>query len=166
MLLASSLSAFVPVWICDPLKDILWTCVCVPMCVRESVCVSTSLDKGLHFGEEHRKHHLGRGMSDNLPTSFRVLQILSHWPQLIPTDPGKKYHCLSTSVHKWFISVFMAGLRKFAAFWKWYTCIFWVRGMGEYMRLQVCISLGCKTWLHGKAKTSEVDCYIVLLKAG
>lgn len=39
-------------------------------------------------------------------------------------------------------------------------------GLGSVhnLRLQLCISSCCKSWLHGKSKTSKADCSVALLK--
>lgn len=39
-------------------------------------------------------------------------------------------------------------------------------GRGQKSRLKLCISLGCRSCLHGKSKASQGACYIVLLKVG
>lgn len=74
------------------------------------------------FVEQHREHQWGVGGYTLQNALVEFYKGSRHWLQLILADLDSKRHCLSTTVHNWLLSTFMADCRKllstsvFAAF--------------------------------------------------
>lgn len=72
------------VWISAFLKAFPWIYVCSAyLSASVSVCLSQIKDSALSFSDQHRSHHLGKGMKDTLQKSLtEFYKGLSDWLQL------------------------------------------------------------------------------------
>lgn len=145
---------------------------------RESVPVLLSVSMSVSFPgkglcsviiEQHRKHHWRRNEGYFTETFNRVSQGIK---PLTPTDPNWpnniqycKHHLSSNS--QMMCSTYTVDMHAtillstsvFAVFSKWYTHITPSQRHRRVhnLRLQLCINLSCKIWLHRKSKANEFN---------
>lgn len=75
--------------------------VCVSLAKGFTLCLSNSTESTNGVG--------GYTLQNALVEFYKGSR---HWLQLIPANPDSKRHCLSTTVHNWLLSTFMADCRK------------------------------------------------------
>ena len=157
-------------------------CVCLSaVCIYISVNVCLFLIKGFIFTEQHRKHCMGRNGIPLQKPLTRFHKELRHWLQRVLTDLDNKqyykHYCLSSNIQMLWLT-FMMDIPFKNCFQPLFCCSqqmsirAWVITLDQWHRrihnsiFHLCITVGCKCWLHGKSRVRKVVCFIVLLNAG